>query len=257
MGSGVSEDRPDVLRRLITTSDAVALLNRLFDAEEPLDSVLGRVAQTANGAIHGADAVTITVLGDPSSHTAAFTDEKMLPLDQAQYSSGRGPCLEAAERRIPVRVVMDVEAQRWPEFVAASREAGISATLSVPLIVAAPDDDVAGELVGSLNVYSCQAAAFDPFDQGLMQLFATSAGQAITNARRWQQSRETVAQFERALLSRTDIDQAKGAIRAKTGCSAEDAFALLVKQSQQANVKVHTVATQLLDSLSSKDGDGV
>src|SRR5947209_3772816 len=135
------DDRPDELGRLVSTSEAVASLHELFEAEEPLDVVLARVAQTANRAVHGADAVTITVLGQPTSRTAAYTDETMVVLDRAQYDAGRGPCLEAAERRTPVRVVMDVEAQRWPEFISASRDAGILATLSVPLILA-PIDDV-------------------------------------------------------------------------------------------------------------------
>lgn len=246
----MTEDRPDELGRLVSTSEAVASLHGLFDAEEPLDEVLARVAQTANGAVQGADAVTITVLGHPTARTAAATDETMLPLDHAQYSSGRGPCLEAAERRTPVRVAMAIAAQRWPEFVAASREAGIVATLSVPLIVTSPDESTNGELIGSLNIYSRRAAAFDPFDEELMQLFATSASQAITNSRRWQQSRDTVSQLERALVSRTDIDQAKGAIRARTGCSAEEAFALLVDVSQCTNVKLHTVALQILETFS-------
>jgi GAF domain-containing protein len=246
----MGDERPDELVRLVSTSEAMASLYDLFDAEEPLDEVLARVAETANSAVHEADAVTITVVGGQSSRTAAYTDEKMLPLDRSQYTSGRGPCLEAAERRTPVRVVMDADAQRWPEFVAASREAGIQATLSVPLIVAPIDEDTDGERVGSLNIYSRRAVAFDPFDEELMQLFAASASQAVINARRWQQSRDSVAQLERALVSRTDIDQAKGAIRAKTGCSAEEAFSLLVERSQRTNVKLHAVAEQLLDSLS-------
>ncbi|MGC2655387.1 MAG: GAF and ANTAR domain-containing protein [Mycobacterium sp.] len=246
----MSQERPDELCRLVSTSEAIASLHALFDAEEPLDTVLVRVAQTANRAVHDADAVSITVLGDPESRTVACTDERMLSLDQVQYSSGRGPCLEAAERRTPVRIAMDIDAQRWPEFVAASRDAGVLATLSVPLIVALTGQDNAGELVGSLNIYSRRVPAFDSFDEELLQLFATTASQAITNARRWQQSRDSVAALQRALVSRTDIDQAKGVLRDRTGCSADEAFAMLVEQSQRANIKLHTVAVQLLQPLS-------
>jgi GAF domain-containing protein len=174
----------------------------------------------------------------------------VLPLDEVQYRAGRGPCLEAAARRTPVRVATGATDQRWPEFVDASREVGIAATLSVPLILATPDEGTEDKLVGSLNLYTGRDTAFDPFDEELMQLFTTSASQAVTNARRWQRSRESVAQLERALFSRADIDQAKGVIRARTGCSAEEAFAVLVERSQRTNVKVHTLARQLLDSLS-------
>uniref|UniRef100_UPI001C5A332B ANTAR domain-containing protein n=1 Tax=Candidatus Mycobacterium methanotrophicum TaxID=2943498 RepID=UPI001C5A332B len=44
-----------------------------------------------------------------------------------------------------------------------------------------------------------------------------------------------------------------GAIRAQTGCGAEEAFAVLTERSQRSNVKLDTVAIQLLDSLSADD----
>ena len=62
--------------------------------------------------------------------------------------------------------------------------------------------------------------------------------------------RETVAQLERALVSRTDIDQAKGALRALNGGSAEDAFASLVERSQRENIKLRDVALQIINELS-------
>ena len=108
------------------------------------------------------------------------------------------------------------EHHRWPEFVEAAQRAGIRASLSVPLLIAGVDEEQ--ELVGSLNIYSHTATAFDPFDAELMRLYTVAAGQAISNAGRWQNSRETVTQLERALLSRSDIDMAKGALIALHGC---------------------------------------
>jgi AmiR/NasT family two-component response regulator len=105
------------------------------------------------------------------------------------------------------------------------------------------------ELVGSLNVYSTTATAFDPFDEALMRLYMLTAGLLITIARHWQRSRETIGQLSEALTSRSVIDQAKGALRAVHGCSEEEAFQRLVKESQNTNTKVHTVARNFLDSL--------
>lgn len=59
-----------------------------------------------------------------------------------------------------------------------------------------------------------------------------------------------MAQLQAALGSRSEIDQAKGVLRAVHGCSADEAFAMLVQRSQHDNVKLHIVAAQLLDSLS-------
>jgi hypothetical protein len=153
-----------------------------------------------------------------------------------------------------VRVATQIEEQRWPEFVAAARDQAVLATLSVPLIVDPQDPQQDGELVGSLNVYSRNASAFDPFDEELMRLYTAAASLAITTARRWQQSRDTVAQLEQALVSRAEIDQAKGALRAIHGCTAEEAFARLREESQRRNVKLHIVATELLDSFANRAG---
>jgi GAF domain-containing protein len=235
------------LARLISTADAIDRLRDLFAAEEPLDDIASRVAETAAAAIAYADAVSITVLSWPDARTAAATDEQALELDHQQYASGRGPCLEAAWQRIPLRAVISEEHQRWPEFVAAAQRAGIRASLSVPLLIAGLDKEQ--ELVGSLNIYSRTASAFDPFDAELMRLYSVAAGQAISNAGRWQNSRDTVTQLETALLSRSDIDMAKGALIALHGYDPGEAFAKLVDESQRRNIKLRDVALEMLDRM--------
>ena len=96
-------ERPqDLLVQISAKSQAIASLRAVFAAEEHLDDALNRVAHTAMDAITHADAVSITVLGSEAPRTAACTDPDVLDLDDRQYTSGRGPCLEAAHRRQPV-----------------------------------------------------------------------------------------------------------------------------------------------------------
>ncbi|MGW7535976.1 GAF and ANTAR domain-containing protein [Amycolatopsis sp. NPDC054798] len=243
--------RPDPLERLDSTTEAVRGLHEIAEAEEPLDDVLARVAATAARAIPDADAATVTVLTGEQPRTAAFTDERMTSIDREQYAAGRGPCLDSARTHHTVRTVISEASQDWPEFSAAAGRAGIRATLSAPLLVDRAEDG--RELVGSLTIYSRTAAAFDPFDEGLLRLYTTAAAAAIVNARRWQQSRDTIAQLETALTSRAEIDQAKGILMALHGCTADDAFALLVKQSQNTNVKLITLVRGLLGSVRKPD----
>lgn len=245
--------RPNAMERLASAADAVDSLSELIIAEEQLDEVLNRVAHSAARAIPDADAVTITVLGRGAARTASCTDPQMKPLDEAQYEYDNGPCLLAASSRQAVRVVVGDDDDRWPHYLAAARGEGVHASLSVPLIVAPVDPDHEGELVGSLNIYSRRATAFDPFDEELMRPYTATASQAIANARLWQRFRDTVTQLQQALTSRATIDQAKGVIRALRGCSAEEAFAVLVDRSQRENVKLHTIAAELLDSLSTPE----
>jgi len=137
------------LARLATTAEAIEGLRDLFAAEEPLDDIAARVAETAVAAIPYADAVSITVLSWPDARTAAATNEQALELDLHQYASGRGPCLEAAWQRAPVRAVIGEAHHRWPEFVEAAQRVGIRASLSVPLLIGGITEEQ--ELVGSLK----------------------------------------------------------------------------------------------------------
>ncbi|WNG90633.1 ANTAR domain-containing protein [Mycobacterium sp. ITM-2016-00318] len=243
-----SADLSDPLARLLTTAEAVEGLRELFAAEEPLDDVARRVAETALAAIPHADIISITVLSWPESRTAACTDEQ--ELDTEQYASGRGPCLEAALQRTPLRSIIGDEEPRWPEFVEAAQRAGIRASLSVPLLIDGSDSEQ--ENVGSLNVYSRTSTAFDSFDAELMRLYSIAAGQAISNSRRWQKARETVSQLETALLSRSDNDMAKGALIALHGCDPHAAFHELKDDSQRRNIKLRDVAREMLIRMQEK-----
>ena len=250
----MSADLAAPLARLVTTAEAIEGLRDLFVAEESIDDITGRVAKTAVAAIPHADVVSITVLSGADATTVAYTDQSALELDRRQYASGRGPSLEAARQRTPLRAIMGEELQRWPEFVEAALRHRICASLSVPLLIASGAGEQ--ELVGSLNIYSHTATAFDQFDAELMRLYSVAAGQAISNSSRWQKARETVTQLETALVSRSDIDMAKGALMAVHGCSPGDAFDRLKSESQRRNVKLRDVVHELLDRLQTAPTSG-
>jgi GAF domain-containing protein len=235
-------DRPDPLERLDEAATALEGLRGLFASGEPLEQVLRRLADTAAKAIADADAVSITVL---EPRMVAATHDELLDIDQVQYDAESGPCLESAETKRPVRAVVGEHLDAWPEFERAAHAHGVRAYLSVPVVLASTEHD---ELVGALTVYSYTAAAFDPFDEGLMRLFTAGACAAITNAQQWSQTRERVTQLETALVSRAEIDQAKGVLMGAYGCSPEEAFVMLVERSQHQNVKLREVAREVLGS---------
>ncbi|MBC2644337.1 MULTISPECIES: ANTAR domain-containing response regulator [unclassified Rhodococcus (in: high G+C Gram-positive bacteria)] len=239
----------EATRALETVTDALTMLREETAAQESLEDVLGRLAQTAAAAVPDADAVSVTHLDETGPRTVALTDDYAADIDDEQYAAHRGPCLQAAASRLPVRAVVGEHADRWPEFTAAARQAGIRAYLSVPLIIDTPGEGP-GELVGSFNVYARTAVAFDPFDEKLMQLLTTAASAAIGNARRWRRAQQRVEQLTEALTSRADIDQAKGMMMVMHGIGAEEAFARLTVISQRTNTKVHRVAKDLIDKFS-------
>ncbi|SFR24762.1 GAF domain-containing protein [Lentzea waywayandensis] len=238
-------DRPDPVERLDETTEALAVLRDAFTGEEDLDEALQRLAETAARAIVDADAVTVSVLKLDQTRTAAATDALLVEVDEKQYSSDRGPCLEAARTLSAVRAVVGEHRGEWPEFESAAEEHGIRAYLSVPVVLPASERSEA-QHVGSLNIYSRTAAAFDPFDESLMRLFTTAASTTITSAQRWQRSRKHIQHLEQALESRAVIEQAKGALMAAHECTADEAFTMLVERSQRDNVKLRNIALALL-----------
>jgi GAF domain-containing protein len=246
----LSFDDPDVIRKLGNATEALNGLRDIFAEEEPLSAALDRTAAGAVQAIPDVDAVTITVLTGDVPTTEAITDKQYLDLDIQQYLSGRGPCLEAARTHRPVRASTRDSQRPWPEFVEAAARAGVQAYLSLPLLL---DSDPAAELVGSLNLYSGNTDAFDPFDEALIRLFSVAAAQSISNARRWQLSRIQTRNLEHALISRAEIDQAKGILMAIHRCTPSEAFDLMVEQSQRRNIKLRQIAREFLSATTQPD----
>ncbi|MBK1783106.1 GAF and ANTAR domain-containing protein [Prauserella sp. ASG 168] len=212
---------------------------------DPLELSLERVTAGAVSAVPGAEFASITLLDDTGPQTVAATSEEIKVVDFAQYAAHRGPSIEATTQRAAARVLAEASEDTWPEFAGAAKAAGVRAALAVPLVLAGGEEP----MLGSLNLYSADPAAFDPFDKGLMQVFTVAASAAISNAHRWQRSRLQVEQLEFALVSRSDIEQAKGVLMALHGCSADEAFLRLAQESQSKNTKLREVALELLASL--------
>ncbi|QFZ21849.1 ANTAR domain-containing response regulator [Saccharothrix syringae] len=241
MPVSIDEHVPTTL--LDEASEALEELATVLADDQPLEDVLQQLAESAARVIPDAENVGVTVLTPEGPITAAATDRKVVEVDADQYAAGDGPCLEAARQRRPVRVSVDVGRVRWPEFAAAAERAGVRAYLSAPLVL--KEEDV----LGALNIYSSEEHAFDPFDEALLKLFVTAACTAITGFRRYERSRALVEHLQRALVSRAEIDQAKGVLMGAYGITADEAFTRLVGESQQHNTKLREVARNLLGSV--------
>lgn len=240
----------DVAQSLDVVTASLDALRDEAVAQEPLETVLNRLAHTAVAALPDVDAVSVTQLVKGAPTTVALTDDALASIDERQYATGRGPCLEAARTLKPVRAVIGEHRSEWPEFTEAAEEAGVRAYLSVPILVEV--SDAPDELIGSFSGYSYHAEAFDPFDERLVRLLTTAASAAITNAQRWQRAREQVVQLRSALTSRAEIDQAKGVLMAMHGITGEEAFRRLAEMSQRTNTKLHEVARDFMTRCTSR-----
>ncbi|WP_034267325.1 ANTAR domain-containing response regulator [Haloechinothrix halophila] len=232
--------------RFDAVAGALERLRGIHDVRESLDAVLQQFAESARDTIDGADAVSVTTLDGDEPRTAAATDLRVVQIDEAQYAAGDGPCLEAARTKQPVRALVREARERWPEFVGAAERLGVRSYLSAPLLIDAEGDS---ELVGALDVYGWTDGAFDPLDTALLRILTLAASATISTWHRLRRAREVIDQLDEALTSRAEIEQAKGVLMALNKISADEAFARLVKLSQDSNVKLRDLSRQLLVSL--------
>lgn len=68
---------------------------------------------------------------------------------------------------------------------------------------------------------------------------------------RFKSAQDVADSIQRALQTRAPIEQAKGVLMAVHGIDADQAFEILRRESQTTNVRLHTVAENLVARVSS------
>lgn len=162
-------------------------------------------------------------------------------LDELQSEFGEGPCLDAIwqEQRILVEDMATAH-DRWPRWVEAARERGIGSLMSFQLFA---DQGSAG----ALNMYASEPNVFDESTSDAGRLFAAEAALVLHGAQR-------VRSLHVALDSRDTIGQAKGILIERFGLDRKQAFSMLVKSSQDTNMKLTKVAEWLVGEAEKKRG---
>lgn len=226
----------------VPAREAFDELGRLVLAEHSLSSVLQVVADLAAGVVPGTDEASLTLVEEAGPASVATTGPLARELDETQYAHADGPCLESATRRLVRRVDDAAADERWPSYLPWAVRRGLRSSLSLPV----PGEGPTG---AALNLYSRRPRAFDAAAERLAGTFAAYAGVTLANVRAFEHARRLAEQLETALASRAVIEQAKGVLMAGRGCSADEAFALLVELSQRSNRKLRDVAQGLVESV--------
>ncbi|HET9139249.1 ANTAR domain-containing protein [Actinophytocola sp.] len=205
---------------------------------------LDHIVHATRLVIPGCDLVSVTLL-DPANafFTPAQTARFATELDQVQYRSGRGPCVDASRAEGPAYVASaDLRIDhRWPEFAAAATGHGLRAIICTALL---PGPGSAW-LSGALTVYYRRAHGLIEADRHAALLLATHASLALAHARTAELAGLRQAQLHRAIDTRDIIGQAKGILMNRQGITAEEAFDLLSKASRQLNIRLLDLATDL------------
>lgn len=223
-----------------SVANAVAALASIVLGDVSFDAVLAHSAEIAKRTIPGADEVSVTVQnGQPT--TAAFTGTLALNVDESQYETGYGPCLDAIRLGQTITVDDQTSEPRWPEYGHKAVEAGIRSSLSVPLKI----DDRHG---GAFNIYALQPNAFDASAIMQAEELASYAAVVLNNAHLYFTANSRAEQMSEAMKSRAVIEQAKGILMGARHVNADEAFGILVQLSQDSHRKLHAVAQVIVDA---------
>jgi AmiR/NasT family two-component response regulator len=87
-------------------------------------------------------------------------------------------------------------------------------------------------------------------------LFASQAAFLLANAQAYWDARTLSENLEQAMESRATIEQAKGIIMSTTRCNADEAMQLLIRQSQDQNIKLRELAAEIVRNASRDSSDG-
>ncbi|WP_433799017.1 ANTAR domain-containing protein [Actinomycetospora sp. CA-084318] len=208
-----------------------------------LENLLGQVIASAVETIPAVDAGSISMVEQGRVETRHPTSELIGQLDDTQSELGEGPCLSAIldPPESGVVVAQDLagdDAPRWPRFSEAVVRAGFRGLLSVQLTTQ-------GGVRGALHLYAERPNAFDEHSRTLAGLFGVQAAVLLYGANQ-------AHHLQRAIDSRDLIGRAKGILAERFAIDDETAFQMLVKSSQDTNLKLTAVARWVAESASAR-----
>ncbi len=167
------------------------------------------------------DTASAALVLEGRAATIAVTDHVALEADIVQYRSQEGPCLDAIRGGGKVvRVDLVNNGSAYRRFAPGAFDVGINSVLSVPL-------HERGRLIGSLNLYSTAANAFDATSEREAEPFAAAAAEAIIEAPILPLALSVVDDIVMAMEDESVVDQAIRLVMRQRACSADTARQVL------------------------------
>lgn len=159
-------------------------------------------------------------------------------IDELERRAGDGPCIDAIKDETP-QIETDLTGPtQWPQFAARLvAQTPIRGAMGLRLLV---DKRKAA----ALNLFSELPGRFDSQAAGLAAVLASFAGVAINAAAHG----EDAASLRQGLLDNREIGKALGMLMMLHGVHDEQAFDLLRRHSQTANIKLADLARSVIES---------
>ncbi|MHC1563320.1 ANTAR domain-containing protein [Actinomycetospora sp. C-140] len=230
----------DVVTALRRAAHELAAKRSIRDLEQTLTDIVAAAVETVPGADAGG--ISITQDGDITSRNP--THAAVTKLDRLQSELEEGPCITAileppADGIVVAPDLEGPDGERWPRFAPHAVEAGYHSMLSAQLT------QDTGELRAALNLYAGDRDAFDEEARLVAGLFSVQAAMLLYGS-------EHAMNLQRAVESRDLIGRAKGILMERFSVDDDGAFQMLVRSSQETNLKLVEVAQWLHDEVAQR-----
>jgi hypothetical protein len=219
------------------------LISDTEDIKGFLDGMTRHAAANLSRIAGAPIACAVTLRRNKRTLTVSGSSGKALHLDRIEQDLGHGPCLEALRTFTPVLLADTRHDHRWPVYSRSLAAAGYCSVLGVPV-------DLGDAASAALNFFAPAAGLFN--DEAVREavVFADTAGHALRLALRIISAELLAKDLKAAMESRTDIDLACGMVMTQNQCTQEQAYQFLLMASNNRNMKVHTVAQEIIRRLS-------
>jgi GAF domain-containing protein len=186
----------------------------------------------------GGSGVTMAEEGQLQFVTAVSPDSK--ELERSQEDHQEGPCRDAYETGKVVRVT-DVrqESARWPHYSATATRLGLAGVAGIPM----RDGD---EIIGALNIYSCEPREWSDADIAVAVALADVATSYVLNASKLHDQEQLSEQLQQALDSRVVIEQAKGITAHRKSVTVDHAYQLMRGHARNNHASLRMVAEAIV-----------
>ncbi len=208
-----------------------------FDVLDFLQTLTDRCVE-----VLGADAAGLMLTDQRGGlRLMGATLERARVLELFELQVQEGPCLECFTTGQAITNVELAEAnKRWPVFTPAAVEAGFGATHALPM-------RLRGRVIGALNLFTDEQVHLSDDDLAVGQAMADVATIGLLHQRNSDELTILSEQLQSALHTRILVEQAKGALAARTGVSVNEAFSRMRAHARRNNLGLTAVATSVVE----------
>jgi hypothetical protein len=223
---------------------AQAVLEDLLLESPAVEELL---TEAAVAAVAGSErSCGITYRGRYGVLTVASSDSRASAVDELQYASGDGPCLQAMRTAQPVRVEDLSTETRWNDYPRLAMGVGIQASLSYPLLVGR-------DSVGAFNLYASDPVSWIADDDAVVLLLAHQVAGILQAVRTMACEMAADEHTMHALADQPSIDVATGIVMSRRHCSEREAREWLSAGAAEDGVPIYQIAVGLVAGVTPGD----